>query len=55
MNMEEETKDPELVFLEEAISLIKVINARTAMLIAEYEALKKAMGQTDDLPLRGRA
>ena len=33
--------NPELTFLNEAISFIKVINARTAMLIAEFEQMKK--------------
>jgi hypothetical protein len=36
-------RDPELVFLDEAIALLKVINARTTMLIAEYDHVKKAI------------
>jgi len=35
--------DPESVFLDEAIAVIKAINARTAVLLAEYEHIKKAM------------
>ena len=35
--------DPELAFLEEAIAVIKAINARTAVLLAEYELIKKAV------------
>ena len=34
--------NPELIFLDECIAAIKVINARTAMLLAEYEQIKKA-------------
>lgn len=40
--------DPEGAFLSEAIQVIKAINARTAVLIAEYEHIRKAMGQTDE-------
>ena len=35
--------DPESAFLDEAIAVIKAINARTAVLLAEYEHIKKAM------------
>jgi hypothetical protein len=38
-----ELKDPEIVFLDEAIAVIKAINARTAVLLAEYEHFKKAI------------
>lgn len=34
---------PEGVFLDECIAFIKVINARTAMLQAQYEHIKKAI------------
>jgi hypothetical protein len=37
--------DPEVVFLDEAIALLKVINARTAMLLAEYDHIKKAIAE----------
>ena len=47
MNMDMTThyakRDPELTFLDECIAFIKVINARTAVLLAEYEHIKKAM------------
>jgi hypothetical protein len=36
-------RDPELVFLDELIAFIKTVNARTAMLIAEIDHVKKAI------------
>jgi hypothetical protein len=36
-------RDPELVFLDECIAFIKTVNARTAMLIAEIDHIKKAI------------
>jgi hypothetical protein len=36
-------RDPELVFLDELIAFIKTVNARTAMLIAEVEQIKRAI------------
>jgi len=37
--------NPELVFLDECIAFIKTVNARTAMLIAELDHVKKAVAE----------
>ena len=47
-------RDPELIFLDEAIALLKVINARTAMLIAEYDHVKKAIANEAAPPERAQ-
>jgi hypothetical protein len=36
-------RDPELVFLDECVALIKVLNARSAMLLAEWNHIEKAI------------
>lgn len=36
-------RDPELVLLDEMIAFVKTVNARTAMLIAEIDHIKKAI------------
>jgi hypothetical protein len=38
-------RDPELVFLDECIAFIKTVNARTAMLIAEIDHVRKAVAE----------
>jgi hypothetical protein len=43
MNRHYSNRDPELVFLDECIAFIKTVNARTAMLIAEVEQIKRAI------------
>ena len=45
MNAHYAKRDPELVFLDECIAFIKVINARSAMLIAELDHIKKAAAE----------
>jgi len=49
MNMDMTThyakRDPELVFLDECIAFIKTVNARTAMLIAEIDHVRKAVAE----------
>jgi hypothetical protein len=36
-------KSPEGMFLDEALAVLKAINARTAVLLAEYEHIKRAV------------
>ena len=38
-------RDPELTFLEECIAFIKTLNARSAMLLAELDHVKKAIAE----------
>ena len=49
MNMDMTThyakRDPELTFLDECLAFIKVINARSAMLLAELDHIKKAVAE----------
>jgi hypothetical protein len=43
MNHHYAKRDPELVLLDELIAFVKTVNARTAMLIAEVEQIKRAI------------
>jgi hypothetical protein len=43
MNRHYSNRDPELVFLDELIAFVKTVNARTAMLIAEIDHVKKVI------------
>jgi hypothetical protein len=48
-------RDPELVFLDECIALLKVLNARTGMLIAEYDHIKQAVKNAPSEKAGGQA
>jgi len=39
------TRAPELVFLDECIAFIKVIEARSSMILAELDHIKKAVAE----------
>lgn len=41
-------RDPELKFLDECIALIKVLNARSAMLLAEWQRIEKVINDPKD-------